>query len=398
MTRLALTNGRVVLPHRIVENGSVLVEDRQVVAVVSETDFAPAEGWTLVDVANRLVTPGLVDIHVHGASGHTFNEPNVEAYGAILAEHARQGVTSLLATTATAPIDALIECLDFIQEWRSTNHPGAEVLGAHVEGPYFSVAQAGAQDPAHIRTPDDGSPQQLLAHADCIKLFSCAPELPGCLSLIRELRQLGIRVAAGHSNATEEALQPAIDAGLSHMIHIWSGQSSTVRSGPWRKPGLLEVTLTYDTLTAEMIADNRHLPPTLMKLAYRCLGPDRLCLVSDATSGAGLAQGSRYRMGNLEYEVHDGVGMLLDHTAFAGSTTLLNQMVNVLVNVVDVPLIEAVRMASLTPARIIGVDGHKGSLQPGKDADIAIFEEDFRAWGVLRCGRWTVKPDVADLA
>ena len=167
------------------------------------------------------------------------------------------------------------------------------------------------------------------------------------------------------------------------MIHIWSGQSSTVRVGPWRKPGLLEVTLTYETLTAEMIADNRHLPPTLMKLAYKCLGADRLCAISDATSGAGLSEGARFRMGGLEYEVHDGVGMLLDRTAFAGSTTLLNQMVPILRDVVGVPLVEAIRMASLTPARVIGVDHRKGSLQPGKDADIAIFDDDFTAWGVM---------------
>jgi N-acetylglucosamine-6-phosphate deacetylase len=170
---------------------------------------------------------------------------------------------------------------------------------------------------------------------------------------------------------------------------MWSGQSSTVRSGPWRKPGLLEATLTFDGLTGEIIADDRHLPPTLMKLAYKSLGPDRLCIVSDATSGAGLPEGSLFRMGEMEYEVRDGVGMVKDRSAFAGSTTLLNQMVSIVHKVVGVPLPEAVRMASLTPARVIGVDDRKGSLEPGKDADLAIFDDDFSAaWRTMIGGRW----------
>jgi N-acetylglucosamine-6-phosphate deacetylase len=141
-------------------------------------------------------------------------------------------------------------------------------------------------------------------------------------------------------------------------------------------------------LTAEMITDNRHLPPTLMRLAYKCIGPDRLCIISDATSGAGLAEGERFRMGNMEYEVRDGVGMMLDGTAFAGSTTLLNQMLPILVQVVGVPLVEAVRMATLTPARVIGFDGCKGSLEAGKDADVVVFEDDFTPWRVMIGGRW----------
>ena len=125
-----------------------------------------------------------------------------------------------------------------------------------------------------------------------------------------------------------------------------------------------------------------------MKLAHKCKGPNRLCVVSDATSGAGLPEGARFRMGEMEYEVHDGVGMVFDRTVFAGSTTLLNEMIPILTEDVDIPLVEAVRMGSLTPARVIGVDGRKGSLEAGKDADIAIFDEDFTAWRTMIGGRW----------
>jgi N-acetylglucosamine-6-phosphate deacetylase len=206
---------------------------------------------------------------------------------------------------------------------------------------------------------------------------------------------LGIVAAAGHSAAREEDVTPALAAGLCHMIHMWSAQSTTIREGPWRKPGLLEVSLTDERLTGEIIADGKHLPPTLMKLAYKCLGPDRLCAISDATSGAGLPEGSRFRMGGMEYEVCDGVGMLFDRTAFAGSTTLLNQMIPMLVDQAGIPLVEAVRMASLTPARVIGIDGRKGSLETGKDADIVVFNDDFTAWGVVIGGRCQWGPEGA---
>jgi N-acetylglucosamine-6-phosphate deacetylase len=228
----------------------------------------------------------------------------------------------------------------------------------------------------------------LLEYREIIRILTFAPELPGALALTQRLAALGIVAAAGHSSAREEDVAPAIDAGLRHMIHMWSAQSTTIREGPWRKPGLLEVSLTDERLTGEIIADGKHLPPTLMKLAYKCLGPDRLCAISDATSGAGLPDGTRFRMGGMEYEVSDGVGMMLDRSAFAGSTTLLNAMIPILVDQVQIPLVEVLRMTSLTPARVIGVDARKGSLETGKDADIAIFNADFSAWRTIIGGQW----------
>ena len=382
----ALLNGRIILPDHVVEGKAVVVEDGMIAGVADVGELG--NEMERVDVAGRIITPGLIDIHTHGALGHTFNEPTAKAFGVITTENARRGVTSLLATTATAPIPDLVSSLEFIRQWMSEARDGAQVLGAHVEGPYFSLPKAGAQDPANIRNPDDGTVDQLLAYHDIIRQFTYAPELPGALELTERLVKLGIVAAAGHSSAKEAEVAAAINAGLHHIIHIWSAQSTTVYEGAWRKPGLLEVSLVYDNLTVEMITDNKHLPPTLMKLAYKCIGPDRLCIISDATSGAGLPDGSRFRMGELEYVVEDRVGMMLDGSSFAGSATLLNEMIPVLTEYVGVPLPEAVRMASLTPARVIGVADRKGSLAAGKDADIAIFNDDFTAWRVLINGRW----------
>lgn len=386
--RFALVNGKVILPDRVSDGMAVIVDGNRIDGVTPIGNLG--SDIPQVDVDGRFVSPGLIDIHTHGAVGHDYTEASSETFDAITRCQARQGVTTLLATMGTAPLDVMVKALAFSGEWMIKPHPGANVAGVHLEGPYFSNEQKGAQDPNSLRTPDDGSADALLKHPEWVKIVSFAPELPGAVSLTRRLVDLGIVAAAGHSAAQDWQVQEVMNAGLTHTIHIWSSQSSTIREGPWRKPGLLEKTLISDNLTAEMIADNRHLPPTLMKLAYKCKGPDRLCVISDAVEGAGLPEGTVIKSIGIEYEISNGVGILKDHTSFAGSVTLINKMIPILTDVVGIPLVEAVRMASLTPARVIGLQDHKGSLEVGKDADIAIFEPDFSAWKVLIAGQWVV--------
>jgi N-acetylglucosamine-6-phosphate deacetylase len=374
---VALVNGKIVTPDRVIEGQTLLVTEGRIRAICAP-DELPSDVPPL-DVAGRLVAPGLIDIHTHGAQGASFNEGSADAFEAVLCANARAGVTGVLATTATAPIEQLTRCLATAHDLMGARGDGATLLGVHVEGPYFAPSQAGAQDPAHLRVPSDGRYEELLAWHEVIRIFTYAPELPDAERLTRRLTELGIVAAAGHSAAREEDITPHLPLGLRHFIHIWSGQSTTVREGPWRKPGLLEVSLSADDMTVEMIGDGRHLPPTLMRLA---------CLISDATSGAGLPDGTRFRMGEMEYLVGDGVGMLLDGSAFAGSTTLLNRVVKRVMELVGVPVVEAIRMASLTPARVIGMDARKGSLAVGKDADVTIFDPDFTPWRVMIGGEW----------
>ena len=387
----ALVNGRVVLPGRIALDTAVVIERSSTasgtIAAVLAEDQLPA-GIARVDVGGRWITPGLIDIHTHGALGYTFNEPTEQAYNAILQENARRGVTGVLATIATAPMDDLIQALEFIRQWMAVPHPGAQVFGAHLESPFISPEQCGALDPQNLLPPDDPRAEHFLEYADVLRILVLAPERPGAVDLVARLAERGIIPAAGHSMAKEDEILRAMQAGLRHVTHIFSAMSTTVREGPWRKPGLLETALVHEGLTVEMIADNKHLPPTLMKLAYHSIGPHRLCVISDATSGAGLPEGSRFRMGEMEYEVVDGVGMMFDRSAFAGSSTLLNQMIPILTREVGIPLPEAIRMVSLNPARVLNLDGRKGSLEAGKDADLAVFNPDFSAWRTMIAGRW----------
>lgn len=384
--RFAIVNGKVILSDRVSEDIAVVVDGNVIVGLSSLGVLG--DELPRIDVGGRYVTPGLIDIHTHGAVGYDFTNASTESFDAITRCQALHGITTLLATFSTAPLNVLVDALAFSAEWMKETHAGATVAGVHLEGPYFSYAQRGAQDPNNLRNPDDGSVDELLEYSHCVKMVSYAPELPGAVSLTRRLVDLGIVAAAGHSAAQDWQVREAMEAGLSHTIHIWSGQSSTIRVGPWRRPGLLETTLVSDELTAEMISDNRHLPPTLMHLAYKCKGPDRLCVISDATNGAGMPEGTVIHSTGMDFVVEDGVGMLQDHTSFAGSVTLINKMIPILTSEVGIPLAEAVRMASLTPARVIGIQDRKGSLAAGKDADIAIFEPDFTAWRTMIKGRW----------
>lgn len=394
----AWTGGKVVLPHAVLEGHAVLTEGERIVAVVRRGEV-PASA-RIEELGGAYLTPGLIDIHTHGALGVSFLDGSDEAFAKILGEQVRRGVTGLLATTSTAPLPDIVAALEASRRWRDSPAGGAHsasgahaadaaftrVLGVHVEGPYFAAAQAGAQDPANLRNPDDGSVDRLLEHADVIRIVSFAPELPGAVELTRRLVSLGIVAAGGHSEASDEELQRCEAYGLSHMIHLWSGQSTTFRRNAYRVPGILEASLASATLTGEIIADGHHLPHTLLRLARRAFGPERLCVVSDATSGAGLPDGAPFAMGEMRYVVKGGVGMMPDGSAFAGSSTLLDGMLRVLTHDVGFPLHEAVRMASLTPAGVIGLAGTKGSIAAGKDADLAVFSNELEPLATVIAG------------
>jgi N-acetylglucosamine-6-phosphate deacetylase len=367
----------------VLEDHAVLVRDGRIEAIVPESQV-PADAVRR-NLGDGILTPGLIDIHTHGAGGHSFNEGTEAASRSALSALLAAGVTTVLPTVATAPLEDIEQAVRAIASVQG--EPGLpRVPGAHLEGPYFAHAQCGAQDPDNLRTPDDGSVDRLLEQASAIRMISYAPELPGAVTLTRRLVDADIVPAAGHSDGRDEDLLACQEAGLRHVIHIFSGQSSTVRRGPWRQPGLLEATLTSDDLTVEMIADGKHLPPTLLRLAHRCL-PGRLCLVSDSTPGAGLPDGEHYRMGRREYVVADGVGMTLDRTSFGGSTTLLPDMIPIALQALGIALPEAIAMASAVPARAAGLDD-VGRIAPGCHADLALFTEDLTLKAVAVAGRW----------
>lgn len=380
----AITGERVLMPDGRVRPGTVVLDGGVVATVTAGALAAPAA--EVVDVGGRLVVPGLIDLHLHGAAGRSFEEvappgaPEDDdgAVPSILRHLARAGVTATAASLVSDDVEAMARRAEALAAWRERPVPdGAELLGAHLEGPFLAHAQCGAHDPALLRAPEPDAVERLARARPA--MVTLAPELPGAVAAVQRLVAAGAVVAAGHSEAGPAELAAAEAAGLSHVTHLWSGQSSVTRSGPWRLPGLLEASLASSTLTAEVIADGRHLPAELLEIARRCLG-DRLVVVSDATAGAGMPQGWTYELATVRCVVRDGVGMVVGAPAFGGSTTTLDGMLAHLCGDLGWPVTEAVAMLSTRPAAIAGVGHRKGRLAPGFDADVLVLDERLRPW------------------
>jgi N-acetylglucosamine-6-phosphate deacetylase len=248
----------------------------------------------------------------------------------------------------------------------------------HLEGPFLSAEQRGAHRADLVRHPSPEEVRRILEYEDIVTEVTLAPELPGALALTRDFAHRGILVSAGHSVARERDIVRAIESGIRHTTHIFSSMSSVVKEGPYRIPGLLESTLASDKLTTEMIADGKHLPPTLMRLVLKSKGLNNVCLVSDAMRGAGKAEGEVLMVAGQEAVIEDGVAVALDRTHFAGSITPLDRMVRNVIELLGLSVEEAVRMVTLNPARILGIQESKGSIEPGRDADLVMFDSNVK--------------------
>lgn len=374
MTGRVAVVGPLVAADGDIRGGLAVLTTGGLIDAVVGTGEVPV-AYEIDDVGPGILAPGFIDIHTHGAAGRSFNEADPQAYRQALAAQLAAGVTTVLPTIASAPLNAMRAAVTTFEGFMHSRRIGdclPRTPGLHLEGPYFSEAQRGAQNRAALRRPDDGSINRLLEFADAIRMVSFAPEIPGAVTLTGRLVEAGIVAAAGHSDGRDTDLYACQRAGLSHVIHIVSGQSTTIRLGPWRKPGILEATLASDGLTVEMIADGKHLPATLMRLAYRCLA-GRLCLVSDATPGAGLPRGSRYTLGTDEYVVDDGVGMTIDRTAFAGSTTLVPAMLPIAAETLGAPAADLIAMVTSIPARAAHLPD-VGRIAPGCHADFVLLD------------------------
>jgi N-acetylglucosamine-6-phosphate deacetylase len=317
-------------------------------------------------------------------------EASAETFQAICDYHASGGTSSLLLTTATAPMAKLVEVLnaarDYVRRRARRSRPSInQIAGVHVEGPFISKAKCGAQRAEFIQTPSRGSVRQLLDHADMIKRITIAPELPAALEAIKNFHAHGINVSGGHSNAWDEEARAAFARGMRSVTHTFNCMSSARRRGIYRVGGLLEFALSEPRISCELIADSHHVSETLMKMLYRAKGPGGICLVTDATAGAGLPNGSQFSLFGRDCLVEEGVCLLADRSALAGSASRMIDLVRTMVMKVNVPLYEAVRMATENPARAIGLET-KGRMDVGADADLIVLSPDLRVVRTIASG------------
>ena len=366
---MIFTNARLIFPDGIRDGLEVVAAEGKITAIREQTHPRPKE---VIDLHGNYLAPGFVDLHVHGASGRDTMDASGEAFRSICNFHASGGTTLLLLTTATAPMDKLVEVLNAVRDCRSSNDA---IAGVHVEGPFISKAKCGAQRAEFIQEPSQMAVQQVLDYADVIKRVTIAPELPGALEAIEDFHDHEISVSGGHSDAWDEEARAGFNRGMRSVTHTFNCMSSARRRGVYRVGGLLEFALSEPQISCELIADGHHVSATLMKMLYRAKGAAGICLVTDATPGAGLPEGSRFSLFGNDCVVEGGVCLLADHSALAGSASRMIDLVRTMVRDVDVPLHEAIMMAAENPARAIGLET-KGRLAVGADADFAVLSPD----------------------
>lgn len=388
MEQIKIINGKIITPFRIITGGCILIKDG-IIADIREGDIEAPEA-TVIDAAGNYVSPGFIDIHIHGGGGYDFMDSTEEAFLGIAALHARYGTTAMVPTTLTAEKEDLLRTLDVFERVHKSQHQGAALLGMHLEGPYFAMNQRGAQDPRYIRNPDPEEYRAILNYSPSILRWSVAPELDGALEMGRHLRSRGILPAIAHTDGVYDDVVKAVECGYTLATHFYSGMSGVMRKDLVRYAGVIESVYLIDEIDVEVIGDGVHLPAPLLKLIYKVKGPDRIALITDAMRAAGMPPGKSVLgplKGGLDVIVEDGVAKLPDGSSFAGSVATADRLVRNMVRLAEVPLAEAIRMMSLTPARIMKMEHRKGSLVPGKDADIVVLDDDIRVKLTMVNGR-----------
>lgn len=384
---LKIYNGKIISPYRIFE-GTVIIEGSKIREVVQGN--VEIAGATEIDAKGKYISPGFIDIHVHGGGGHDFMDGSEEAFLKIAETHAQYGTTGLMPTTLTSELDELYHTLELYKQANQNNTKGAQFLGMHLEGPYFAMTQRGAQDPRYIRNPDPKEYMEILSRSNDIKRWSAAPELKGAIEFGNHLRSKGILVAMAHTDAIYEEALEAFEAGFTLGTHFYSCMSGVTRRNCFRYAGVIETAYLLDEMDVEIIADGVHLPAPLLKLIYKIKGPDRIALITDSMRAAGMPPGDSIlgsKHNGLKVLVEDGVAKLPDRTSFAGSVATSDRLVRTMISIADVPLSEAVKMAAQTPANILGLGSSKGSITKGKDADIVIFDDNIQVSTTIVGGR-----------
>lgn len=388
MDRIKIVNGHIIGPHRILPEGVLIIEGDKIVEVSAGDIEVPTA--RIIDAQGAYIAPGFIDIHVHGGGGADFMDGKVEAFLQVAETHARYGTTAMVPTTLTSTQDQLIQTLDCYEEACKQNNKGAQFLGIHLEGPYFAMNQRGAQDPRYIRDPDPKEYHEILKRADLIARWSAAPERKGALDFGRALREKGVLAAIAHTDAVYDEVLQAVDAGYTLATHLYSGMSGVSRRNALRYAGVIESALLLDEIDVEIIADGVHLPEALLKLIYKVKGPDKIALITDAMRAAGTEEKISIlgaEENGIPVIIEDDVAKLPDRSSLAGSIATADRLLRVMLSQAGVPLCEAIRMLSTTPAKIMGASAQKGSLVSGKDADIVFFDKNYKVTRTMIKGK-----------
>ncbi len=379
-------NAEVILENRT-EKLSVLVNGGKIVKIAPDIDNDGAE---IIDCNGFYLSAGFIDLHVHGGGGISCMCCDAEKIKAMAKAHALHGTTSILPTTLAAPIEQLLEVTKYIKKAAETS-ADSNILGVHFEGPYLNPESRGAQSINNILSPLTDNPEPLLECWDKVKMMGVAPEIGGAFELGEKLEKKGIVASIAHTKADYDTAIESFNHGFSDFTHLYNASSSCFKRGIFRVAGAVEAALVDDRCTTQVIADLRHLPLGVLKLIYKCKGAEKMYLITDGLefSAADLKDGEICMQENgVEVVYEDNVMKLADRSCLAGSAATTDMLVRNMYKAVGVPIYEAVKMASATPAKVIGIDGQKGHIKEGFDADILIFDDNINIQKVMVMGRF----------
>lgn len=381
---IVLDYATIITPLERLKQASLVVGNAGKIEYIGPMELAPAVDGPRLDLRNLILAPGLIDIHVHGGNGITFgsHETLTEDLRAYSNWVVKNGVTGFLTTiTAPSPEELAAMIRSLVLEFKK-GLPGAQGLGIHLEGPFMNLEKKGAQNPKWIRNPNMDEAKLLLqAGEGWIKQMTMAPELPDAYQVAGVFREAGVTLSIGHSAADYETAVKALTSHWTHITHTYNAQTGLHH----RRPGIVGAVMGSDEITAELIADLIHVHPGAMKALVRCIGTDRVVLVTDAMEAAGLPDGE-YQLLGARVTVSGGKATQEDGT-IAGSSAVLNQCVRNMYREVGFSLSDSIKMATLNPARVIGEAGKRGSLQVGKQTDLIVTDQDMKIYLTMVNGK-----------
>ncbi len=383
--KILIKNINVVIQSAVLENSSCTFEN----GIITSVGETPEIFDAVIDGEGGYLMPGFIDLHCHGGDGFDFMDSDIYEMGRIADYHLSHGTTTMLATTLADAPEATKESIRIFEEYQRLN-PENPLVGLHLEGPWFSAVQCGAQPVEYFRDPDAKELEELKRAHPYVLRVSAAPELEGAVEFGRKAEELGVIASVAHTDADFFTVERASKNGYTLMTHLYSGMKGVTRKNAYRIAGAVEAGLCLDCLFVEIIADGKHLPAELLRFIYKCKGADRICLVTDASRACGLPEGTRSKIGSLAHGtdiiVEDGVAKLPDRSAFGGSVATFDRLVRTMCGAIGDHPVALAKMASTTPARVMGFDD-RGEIAVGKRADLVITDKSYNLKKVIFGGR-----------
>ena len=375
-----IINGHILTPQGWMKDGSVLISDGKILEVTN-SDLAVI-GAKVVDAKGMYIVPGFVAMNIHGGGGFDFSDCTEEAFEGAVAAHQRYGATTIFPTVLARDLAKIEQAAEVCERVMKKND--GPVLGLHIEGPYLNPKMAASLFIDRESDPDPAGYEEVLERTRCVRRWDASPELPGALEFARHLKAKGILAAISHTEAEFDLIRTAYEAGFTHAAHFYNAMPGFHKRREYKYEGTVESVYLMNDMTVEVIADGRHLPPTILRLVYKLKGVERTCLVTDALA---CSANEGKPLDDPRIIIEDGVCKLADHSSLVGSIATMDTLVRTMVQKADIPLADAIRMASETPARLMGVSDRTGTLQKGKDADVVILDRKLNVRAVWSMGR-----------